>query len=359
MKTAIIGTGITGSVIAREIPDAIVFDKAMKPGGRTSTKQFSNGSQFDIGATYFRDNVRYLKNRQEITFSFIDYLQKNVPDLTIKNLTETPDYFYPSEGMTKVSEELLSKNQLYSEYTLEFITRDQEKKEWKLKFLNGKEFTFDNVVITAPIPQAMSILKNSGIMMIWDDFIKPYGEYRSTLVIAGLWKNVTEETRSEIAGMSNFSILEKNKDSEFMSIESAKYETDFSNIALAIQFSAAFSSRNLERWKNADGSPTDDALKNGAYHFEKFLKRNGIKSLSGKEPDEIQVHKWRYSMPDTSIIDKNSIIDLEDSGYSDYLKLCKEHRLWLAGDWVFGARVPRCALGGVLLSQEIKKTGAL
>ena len=74
MKVAIVGAGLTGSTLAKELADSgievSVFDKARGPGGRSSNKRFKNNLCFDHG-------VQYISPKSKIFTKYIKKLYKN------------------------------------------------------------------------------------------------------------------------------------------------------------------------------------------------------------------------------------------------------------------------------------------
>ncbi|MCC6275769.1 MAG: hypothetical protein IT569_07915 [Leptospiraceae bacterium] len=237
-------------------------------------------------------------------------------------------------------------------HRLEDISKDTGKNQWKCFFDNGKEFYFDRVILTAPLPKALACLKSSKCMSEWEDFISPYVEYKTSIIIAGLWKELPEIVLEKIRRLGQITLFQKNEDAEFISIESLKNNESGKDLIILIQFSQAFSSRNLERWVMDNRFPTDLAKRTSNFFFRRFFSENGITEMAEISPDDMYAFRKRYAAPDNSLWEKEKIC-LDSKPFSKYLELGKKHEIWLAGDWVFGPRISRCALGASFLASRM------
>lgn len=346
MKVAIIGSGISGAILSNLIPNSTVFERSKHVGGRTSSRRLESGEIFDIGATVFKDKISYLENEEVKEFNFLDFLKLHVPNLEIIKHKTYPNSYYPKYGMQSLTEEFLKNKKVFLEHNLDTIHKTDS--GWKLKFTNGYESEFEKVFLTAPIPQIISSLKTSGIMSKWDEWIKFRGEYRSTLVLTGIWKNISPEIVTKIINLEQATFLFKDEDAEYISIESFKYESD--SLVITIQFSSAFSSKNLERWIDSDKKPMQYVLNCNQFFFDKVLKLVGISELVHITPSEMKAHRWRYAQADFPLFIPSEI-NFSNQDFLNYIELCKNHNIYILGDFIFGPRVLQIALGSKKISE--------
>jgi predicted NAD/FAD-dependent oxidoreductase len=351
MKTAIIGAGISGSTFACLLDNVKIFERSVHAGGRSTSKRLPTGEIFDIGATVFKDSILYRENKKDEMFDLIEFLNIYAPELKIQKHPTYPNAYFPTKGMQSICEELLKGKDIFFEHTLESITRSEHVKEWNLKFSNGHSENFERVVLTSPIPQIISSLKTSGVIGVWDEFIKYRSEYRSSLVLTGIWKNCSTEVLAEIEALPQTTYLNKEGDIEYFSVESAKYKSN--SLVISIQFSSAFSSKNLERWIDSNKNPLQYIQNSYEYFFDKILGTLNLKNLISRPPDSLKANKWRYSSADFPIFSTDEI-NLDSSVFKDYLSLCRKHNIWITGDWVFGSRMIKNALGSKILAKELK-----
>ena len=351
MNIAIIGSGVTGATFSNLFPNAIVFEKSIHAGGRASTHHFSKSEPFDIGATVFKDSLEYLDKGIVKKFNLLDFFSKHTKDLKILPHKTYPNAYFPKESMQSIAEHLLKNRDIRFKHELESIQKYQNTTKWLLSFKNGYTEIFDLVILTAPVPQVSSVLKNSGVMSIWDDFIKFRTEYRSTLVLTGIWRNLSLELLAKINKLEQFTFLNKEQDAEYISIENGKY--DLNSLVVTIQFSESFSSKNLERWMAPDKKLLTYSLNSKQFFFDQFFTLVGLTELVRKVEDEVKVHKWRYAQADFPIF-KEERVDLESPLLKDLIELSKKHNLWISGDWIWGSRIIKNIFGAYFLSEQIK-----
>lgn len=352
MKIAIIGSGISGAILANEIPGSVVFERSARCGGRLATTNFADGSFFDEGATVFRDSEPYIYQQKLQTFAFLDYLQQKAPELIIHKLAHYPNTFYPAGSMQSLAQQLLHDKPLFFHHNLEQIMPASSGKRWLLKFTNQTQEIFDVVVFTQPVVGAISVLKNSGIIQEWDDFSKFFSDYRPVLVLTAIWHNLPPGIRQTIDRLT-MTQLDKWQDAQYISIESQKYQSEQQDIIVSIQFSASFSSRNIQRWCDRNKKPHPTAEAAAKVYFQEFFVKQQIPEMAKFPPQEIKARKWRYATIDNPLLARQEKLDFDAKPFQDFLTLCKSHNIWLAGDWLFSSRVIRCALGSYIIAKEI------
>lgn len=356
MKIGIIGSGITGAILGNLLPNSVVFERSNHVGGRITTRNTDTPDQFDIGATVFKDKIEFIEKGKLHQFDFLHFLKERLPDIHIVPHKTYPKSYHLTTSMQDLAVQLLANVRVELNHQAESITKAADEKQWALSFSNGKSELFDIVITTAPVPQVISILKNSGLMHSWDELVRFRGEYRSCLVLTGIWRNLPPHIMQKIKSLEHHTFLFKDQDAEYFSLESEKYrrgEKDDSLI-VTIQFSSAFSSKNLERWCDDEKKPLYYILNSNQYFFNRVFHVLDIPELISKKPDRMDTHKWRYSQADFALF-KDTEIQLDHPKLLDIFSLSKKHNLWMTGDWIWGSRVVRCALGARHTANEILK----
>lgn len=159
----IVGAGISGLICAHELKAAghsvVVVDKGRGFGGRMATRRME-GARIDHGAQYF--TVR------DPTFQkFVDgWLDAGVIREWFRHLPEdtNPDG-YPRycgiSGMTDVPKYLAKDLKVHlSQRVVEVV---KELGYWSLHTESGERFEGEHLIITVPLPQAMTLLGTSGV----------------------------------------------------------------------------------------------------------------------------------------------------------------------------------------------------
>lgn len=147
-KIAIIGAGISGLLLGKLLKkkglELTIFEKSKGLGGRIATRRIEDHG-FDHGAPYLSEH---------------ESLRSLLSEAGIKSTTTSQGLLY-SGGMTKLAKFL------GTELPLKKSTRvtnlRQERNMWRLRTDAHEEFAFDQVVLTAPLPQSLELLEQSQI----------------------------------------------------------------------------------------------------------------------------------------------------------------------------------------------------
>jgi predicted NAD/FAD-dependent oxidoreductase len=346
LKTAIIGAGVTGAFLSQEFPDAVVYEKSDKPGGRASQNSFSTGELYDIGATVVKKQIEYIQNGSTINFDMLDFFN-NRSDLQFLPIKTRQNTYYLSKGMSSICNTLLKNSDVKTNHSLESMQRKDD--SWIINFSNGHSAVFDQVILTLPVSQSLACLKNSGLISYWEEFSRKHSDYRSCLVSTGVW-DVDAQTLEQTRNF-HYTNYFKNEDAEYFSIESNKY--GYHSFVLSIQFSSGFSSRNLERWIGDDGVATSVAEKVSRYYFKEVFSSLGLNQIDPDFPKEMRVKKWRYSIIENPILDKD-FLNFDHPKVSEMIALSQKYNVWLLGDWIWGSRIVNSALSVNFFVNKIK-----
>ena len=150
-RIAVIGAGIAGLTCARELTAAglapVVFEKGRGLGGRLATRRTAEGAQFDHGAQFitardpaFRQLMETMARAGDAASWFHD---KDEP------------HWVGRPRMSRIGHHLGADLHIRSGCRVEAVTRKDA--QWCLT-LDDETHTFDQVVITAPAPQAIELL---------------------------------------------------------------------------------------------------------------------------------------------------------------------------------------------------------
>ncbi|WCL48459.1 FAD-dependent oxidoreductase [Leptospira sp. GIMC2001] len=365
---AIIGTGISACAHASLNLEADFYDKARFPGGRMSSKPFEGKFFADIGATYFKNSVEIQKDGRIYKRSLVDWLKSKGIQAKTYSLDGNSSMSFCETGMQSIAERLLSNKTVHFRKELKKIykTENDKTSKFQLEFTDGSQGFYDEVVITAPLPQAIELLPEGEIQNIWKEFTSPYNHYRKTLVACGYWKNLNSKTYLELLNLENKSFLRKGNDAEYISIESSKLinidnvsqqnrefsirnqkaspfdseQIKDSGIVIMIQFSEKFSESYFGRWKSSSGEPTDTCYEQFNLQINKFF--TGLPS-----PDRVRSHQWKYAQAENSMLGKTGILNLEHKNFKDYQAIVKNSGIALTGDWIYGPRIERIFMGEI------------
>ena len=164
MKIAIVGAGITGSLLAKKLSDTEhrveVFEKSRGRGGRCSYKRTAWGA-FDIGANLIPahdgDFIEFLE--EQISEGNIARWPDTVHEFDgkLKKKSDNRQYYVFTPGMNAGCRDWLSGTVLHTGTRIESL---QELPDGWLLWddQQGKHGPFDNIVVTAPWPQTRGLL---------------------------------------------------------------------------------------------------------------------------------------------------------------------------------------------------------
>ena len=164
MKIAIIGAGVTGSVLAQTLAlqgnQVDVFEKSRGRGGRCSYKRTTWGA-FDMGATVIPasddDFVRFMQ--QQVNDGIAQAWPTQVHDYnnTLTLRRDNRAYYLFAPGMNAGCRAWLDKSRLHT--ASKIVSLQELSDGWLLWDEDeGKHGPFDRIVLTAPLPQTKALL---------------------------------------------------------------------------------------------------------------------------------------------------------------------------------------------------------
>ncbi len=259
MKLTIIGAGLSGLMLAvkrANDDDVTVFDKARGVGGRMATRR-TDHSKFDHGAQFYR-------KREALDDLHSRWLERGLSQLWF---TENGiEHYCSAEGMTAFAKDLA--RDVKVELNERLLTVSKIDESWVSEFESGKRVISDSLVITAPLPQAIDILKASRI--------EPSNELLNvsyTKAIVFLFENVAENF-----SFSRHGYVEPSSSSIF-SIADQRAKGLSKTRSLTVTMKPDFSEQLYEASDDVLIARVRDELTTVA---------------SGFESTSVQVKKWRY-----------------------------------------------------------------
>ncbi len=154
---AIIGTGLTGLNLARELQTrlpknkTILFEKSNCCGGRMATRRV-NEIKFDHGAQFIKKSAL---SEKLIHLWQAENVARVFP-------SDKFDGLCGKAGITQLAKKLAEP--LNITYQMKVIQLHQSKDFWEVAIENAPSVRAKRVSLTAPLPQSIEILKNSGLI---------------------------------------------------------------------------------------------------------------------------------------------------------------------------------------------------
>ncbi len=168
MKTLILGAGISGLVAARELEkaghDVTLVDKGRGIGGRMATRRFADAT-FDHGAQFF--TVRAPEFRALVD----DWIEKGVakewfegfPSPQNRKPHDHHPRFCGTKGMTGIAKHLAQGLKVHLGEEIERL--ELKNGIWSAFSQSGASFSGDELILTAPVPQSLALLKTAGVAL--------------------------------------------------------------------------------------------------------------------------------------------------------------------------------------------------
>jgi renalase len=318
---AVIGSGVSGAVCARELRragrDVTVFDKGRGPGGRASTRRAPTGTGFDHGAQYFTARSEAFQEQTD------DWLARGIAApwrgrfVDIRDGVTTPKSdasalrYVGAPAMNAIVKDLADEGSFRYGVLVEAVTGKPG--AWTLLDADGGELgVFEAVAISAPAPQAAILLQHAA---------PEIAARAAEIPMSGCWAvmaafNEPLRVPFEAAYVSGSALAWAARDS-------SKPGRQASPETWTLHASPEWSESHLE----AEAMTVIGDL------LEAFAQAAG---LSGLTPREAWAHRWRFALPPKP---------LEASFLFD-----PALGLGACGDWCGGPRVEGAWLSGRALA---------
>jgi predicted NAD/FAD-dependent oxidoreductase len=168
----ILGAGLSGLCAARQLKqsgfESIIVDKGRGVGGRLATRRFE-GAVFDHGAQFFT------ARSEEFGELLAQWLQNGVAAEWFRGFpspqNEKPNDSHPrfrgEGGMTGLAKWLAIDLEVHVNEEIERL--EFQNGRWTAHSKSGNSFDGDELILTAPVPQSLALLRNSGIELPEND----------------------------------------------------------------------------------------------------------------------------------------------------------------------------------------------
>lgn len=318
---AIIGAGIAGITLARQLQDSAevrVFEKSRGFGGRMATRR-SGRFQFDHGAQFFTARSPQFQKliNDCVAENQIQAWQPRVLTLDPEEKPFKREWFEPHyvavPGMNNLCRVLAQELNVILETRVADIEAGE--KDWLLKDSAGEQLgQFDWVISTSPAPQA-------------DELLPECFAHKAAL--------------SEVDFSPCFSLMLGFESTPKLNFDAAVVRNSALGwIALHCRKQGSPASSSLvvhsdNEWARTQLECSSDAVR------DRMLA--ALTELLGDQlppPEHIAIHRWKYAKAETS---------LEE----DFL-LDESNRLAACGDWCGGSRVEDAYLSALKLGEHLK-----
>lgn len=306
MTVLVVGAGMAGLVAARRLRDAgatvTVLDKGRSVGGRMATRRMG-AARLDHGAQFFT------ARSDEFAAMVDEWIDAGIAHEWCRGFGNDDGHprYVGTGGMTAIAKHLASGLDVRCAHLAFSLRHDDDAARWVLVTDDGVEHVADRVLLTAPIPQSMSLLFGAGIEL-------PEGlrdiDYDRTI---GLLVTLDDHGHAVAppGGIQN-----PDEVFTFVGDNAAKGVSD----APSVTFHAN-NQWSLDNYERDNSSLTELLMTAAAPH------------LGGARVQEHQVKKWRFATPRTVWPDKCWV---DTTG-----------TLAMAGDAFAGPRVEGAALSGL------------
>ncbi len=277
----ILGAGLSGLTAARQLQEqgheVTVVDKGRGIGGRMATRRFAGGV-FDHGAQFFTVRSEEFHTElakwqsQKVAMEWFE----GFPTPDNRKPNDHYPRFHGTAGMTGIGKYLAEGLNVH--LSTEISALSLENGVWIAKTANGKSFSGEKLLLTAPVPQSLALLATSGVTLP----TQPRETLQSLSYEPCFALLVQLEGPSALPAPGAFYV--EGETVYWIADNSQKGISPIEG-SVTIHSSAAFAKKHY-----------NDAEENVAQ-----LLLDATKQWLGSEPKQWQVRRWRYSKPENPI----------------------------------------------------------
>ncbi len=321
-KIAIIGAGISGLTVAKELSElneVTVFDKARGVGGRMATKRiddyhFDHGAQFFTAKSQeFKDFCNRAKNDKIIEEWNIDFVEIIGNKISKKyQFNNDKPHFVAKPQMNNLCKYIAQDLNILLGKQVKSINFDDKK--WSLKTVEDEIFNnFDYLILAIPSHQVINLLPKNFKYLDIISSIRMSGCF--TLML-GFKEKLSIEFGAALVKESNIS---------WISVNSSKPERP-KGFSLIVNSSNKWADENIEEEL--------EIIKEKMITSLRQIIDFDISDLSCQN-----IHRWRYA---------NATLRTGDKSLFD-----PNLNLGVCGDWLISGRVENAFLSGLDLYKNI------
>lgn len=164
-KTLIIGAGLSGLVAARDLQNAghkiVIVEKNAQVGGRMATQKIGD-VHFDSGAQFFTARSEEFANAlsQWMENGIARQWYQGYPSPDNKKPRDQYPRYCGARGMDSIPEFLARDLEIHLQTKIKTLCFENQ--IWTAQAASGREYSGDYLLLTAPIPQSLSLFDSSG-----------------------------------------------------------------------------------------------------------------------------------------------------------------------------------------------------
>ena len=275
IRVVIVGAGLSGLIAARRLleadVDVVVVDKGRSPGGRLATRRIG-GATLDHGAQFFTVRTPAFQRRVD------EWLDRGIVSVWSNGFVSDDGHarYVAVDGMNSLAKDLATGLDVRCS-TMAFTiqpaaTAATPTERWQVVIDDGNIIAGDAVVITTPLPQAFSLLVDSGVEL--DEHLIRTDYDRTIALLATLDGPSSVPSPGGVQG--------PNPDVSFVADNQAKGVSAIPAITL-----------------HASASWSDDHWEDDLADLRAQLLDLAAPWLSSTDVIEAQVKKWRFATPRT------------------------------------------------------------
>jgi len=324
-RIAIIGAGIAGLTLARQLADhahVTVFEKSNGTGGRMATR-FASPHAFDHGAQFFTAKSEAFQAQvaewiqlgivRSWNARFAEFERDKI--VATRNWDDIRPHYVGVPGMSQIGKHLAKGIDVKLNTQVMPLQRSGD--PWQLRTDSGEELGhFDWVISTAPAAQTAELLP--------DGPFKPAIEKAQMLGCCALMLGFPETATPPIEWQA---ALVREADISWVSVNSSKPGRPAA-FSMVVHSTNSFAEARLH----------DDVADVQEHLLQELQLVTGIDTATA---DHCTLHRWRYA----NIPQQNGEPALLDP----------EQKIGACGDWLIHGRVESAFLSGLQLAAAIRK----
>lgn len=321
-KTLIIGAGIsgllTGKILSQAGHEVTVLEKSRGIGGRMATRRFKNGV-FDHGAQFFTARDPQFQRWVDL------WVQEGTAREWTHNFSNSgaiPDgsghpRYRGMNGMTSIAKGLSQCLDIHLQTRVVSISNDGER--WNAQTDRGIDFSANQLVLTAPVPQSLSLLKTGGVALPEHELERLQSiQYQPCIAVLVLLNGLSKIPAPGGIKLDNGPI-------QWLADNNQKGISPKAT-AVTIHASADFSRQYFDL--------IPDKLAETLF--------TAAAPWLGDDIQDWQLHKWRYSQPAQIYPER-------------FLEIPVSPPLFFAGDAFGGPRIEGAALSGMAVAPHLRE----
>ncbi|ETM47513.1 hypothetical protein L914_07782 [Phytophthora nicotianae] len=360
-KTLIVGGGLTGAALARLLQEAkaaatyaseiVVWDRSSILGGRAMARSFPKQREVhvDMGAQYWTPKSDLNDDfRQKLTQSgrLVPFAENEITQDPYKGTVKTHLVSPDGKGFRAMVEHLLEGTETKLSTHLESL-QVLDDKRIQVTTDEGKEEIVNELVLTCPIPNVLSVIKKSSSFHVAPEILRALESvtYSQRFAAAYVFDEQAVPAVQELGWTAKYVPGDESDIIRFVCWDHLKKKQDENSPpALIVHTSVGFGATFMD-----DTRHNDEILA----LITKSL-REVLPSLPAEQ--DARLHRWRISQVTVPYHDRNGAMG-EDPPSA--LMLSANPRIIVAGDSFLGSGFDNCLLSAKAVANLLQSKSAL